>query len=420
VRRSPERYDVIQASLVDTWAATAAGAYTLTENSLYTVEAFGEYLDHLTPGGLLTVTRWAVDGLRLVSLAQEACARRGLDAAQHLALVQHGRALNFILKRSPFTPQEVQRIARAAQELGFTLLYAPGLPAPEFKEPPEVRAMGTSLADYRGLILAPDRQRFVESYRYDVTATTDDRPFFFHNTRRLRDQLDVAFGRQMLFGSGLSALMSLFVISAALVLLFIVAPLFLVGERPRRGWGGWLAYFAALGAGFMLLEVAVLQRFVLLLGHPVYSLTVTLFSLLLGTGIGSLASRRVPPQSVQRVTFGALVAAALLGVAAAAGLERIVDFAIAWPLGGRIALAAGLLVPAGVLLGLGLPGGMRLLDRARPEIVAWGWGMNGAFSVIGATTAIFVAMNWGFSITLLVGAATYLAAAAVLATRRVE
>jgi hypothetical protein len=413
VRRSEKRYDLIQASLVDTWAATAAGAYTLTENSLYTTEAFGEYLDHLTADGLLSVTRWVVDGLRLVSLAQAACERRGLDPARHIAIVQYKTVMTFILKRSPFLPEEVRRLQRVSDELGFTLLYAPGVPAPEVKEPEEMRRAGTSLADYRGLILASDRSRFLDGYRHDVSATTDDRPFFFHTTR-LRDQFQVAFGRQMLFGSGLSALLTLFMISAALVLLFIVAPLLIAAERPRRGWGSWLAYFAALGAGFMLLEVAVLQRFVLLLGHPVYSLTVTLFSLLLGTGLGSLLSRRVPDEAVRRVTLYALGAAALVGVLAALALERLVDFAIPWPLPARIAAAAALLVPVGVLLGVGLPGGMRLLDRARPEIVAWGWGMNGAFSVIGATSAIFIAMNWGFSVTLLAGALTYLLAAGCL------
>jgi len=413
VRRSDKRYDVIQASLVDTWAATAAGAYTLTENSLYTTEAFGEYLDHLTSDGLLSVTRWVVDGLRLVSLAQAACERRGLEAARHIAIVQHNTVMTFLLKRSPFSPEEVRRLQRVSDDLGFTVLYAPGVPAPNVQEPMEMRRAGTSLADYRGLILASDRSRFLAGYRDDVTATTDDRPFFFHTTR-LRDQLRVAFGHKMLFGSGLSALLTLFIISAALVLLFIIAPLLIAAERPRRGWGSWLAYFCALGAGFMLLEVAVLQRFVLLLGHPVYSLTVTLFSLLLGTGLGSLLSRRVPDDAVRRVTLYALVAAALVGVLGALVLERLVDFAIPWPLAARIAAAAALLIPVGVLLGIGLPGGMRLLDRARPEIVAWGWGMNGAFSVIGATAAIFIAMNWGFSVTLLAGALTYLLAAGCL------
>jgi spermidine synthase len=414
VRRSAERYDVIQASLVDTWAATAAGAYTLTENSLYTTEAFGDYLDHLTDNGLLTVTRWVVDGLRLVTLAQEACAQRGLDAARHLAIVRHERAATFILKRSPFSQDEVRRLQRAVDDLGFTLLYAPGVPAPAvMKEPAEMRRSGTSVSDYRTLILATDREGFLAAYPFDVSASTDDRPFFFH-TARPRDQLQAAFGRSMLFGSALSALLSLFGISAALVMLFIIGPLVVGGARPGAGWGRWLAYFSALGAGFMLLEVAVLQRFVLLLGHPVYSLTVTLFSLLLGTGLGSLISRRVPIERVGRITLRALLAAALVAALAALALARVIDFAMPWPLAARIAVAAAVLIPVGVLLGIGLPGGMRLLDRAHPEIVAWGWGMNGAFSVVGATAAIYIAMNWGFSLTLLVGALTYGLAAAIL------
>jgi hypothetical protein len=269
------------------------------------------------------------------------------------------------------------------------------------------------VSDYRTLILATDREGFLAAYPFDVSASTDDRPFFFH-TARPRDQLQAAFGRSMLFGSALSALLSLFGISAALVMLFIIGPLVVGGGRPGAGWGRWLAYFSALGAGFMLLEVAVLQRFVLLLGHPVYSLTVTLFSLLLGTGLGSLISRRVPIERVGRITLRALLAAALVAALAALALAWVIDFAMPWPLAARIAVAAAVLIPVGVLLGIGLPGGMRLLDRAHPEIVAWGWGMNGAFSVVGATAAIYIAMNWGFSLTLLVGALTYGLAAAIL------
>src|SRR5205823_10014940 len=110
VRRSNKKYDVIQASLVDTWAATAAGAYTLTENTLYTVEAFDDYLDHLTDGGVLTITRWVFDGLRLVSLAQEACARRGWDAASRLIIVQNDRVATFLLKKTPFTREEIAEL----------------------------------------------------------------------------------------------------------------------------------------------------------------------------------------------------------------------------------------------------------------------------------------------------------------------
>ena len=417
VRRSTDRFDVIQASLVDTWAATAAGAYTLTENSLYTAEAFGEYLDHLNSGGVLTITRWVFDGLRLVSLAQDACRRRGLDPTQHLAIVRYDRVATFLLTKSPFTPDAVARLRRAADDLGFTVLYAPGIATTVAQDdPPEMHRTGTSTADFANLILASDTQGYVDAYPEDISPTTDDRPFFFHTTR-LRNQFQTAFGRTMLFGNGLSALLTLFGISAALVVLFVIGPLLIGGGRPGPSWAGWLAYFGALGAGFMLLEVALLQRFVLLLGHPVYSLTVTLFSLLLGTGLGSLISRRVDAGRVRATTVVALVGVATVAVVAAVVLGRIVDFAIPWPLSGRIALAVALLVPAGVLLGMGLPGGMRLLSRARPEIVAWGWGMNGAFSVVGATLAIFIAMNWGFSMTLLTGALVYAMAAIALHTR---
>jgi hypothetical protein len=415
VRRSTRQYDVIQASLVDTWAATAAGAYTLTENSLYTSEAFGEYLDHLTDDGYLTISRWVFDGLRLVSLAQDACAARGLEAARHLAVVRYGRVATFLLKKSAFTPSDVARLERVSRDLGFTVLYAPGLSAPlAIEEPVEMQRTGTSAADYRRLILAPDRRLFYSNYPLDISPTTDDRPFFFHTTR-LKDQFQVAFGRSMLFGNGLSALLTLMGISGALVLAFIVGPLAVEGGRPARGFAGWLGYFAALGAAFMLIEVSLLQQFVLLLGHPVYSLTVTLFALLLGTGLGSLLSRRIPAQGVRRTGLIAIACIVMAGVVAAGLVPAVIDAAITWPLAVRLAVAAALMIPVGVLLGVPLPSGMRVLADREPALIPWGWGMNGAFSVVGATLAIFIAMNWGFSTTLLAGSGAYAVAAALFA-----
>ena len=425
VRRSSKQYNVIQASLVDTWAATAAGAYTLTENSLYTSEAFGEYLDHLTDDGVLTITRWVFDGLRLVSLAQEACDERGLEPARHIAIVRHDRVATFLLSKKPFTREQVERLTSHADAMGFAVLYVPDISAAASGEesaslpqrssaddPPEMVQSRTSADDYGRFILAPDRQRFIDGYPVDIRATTDDRPFFFHTTR-LADQFDVAFGRSMLFGNGLSALLTLFGISAALVALFVVGPLVIGGGRPGPGWARWLAYFGALGAGFMLLEVAMLQRFVLLLGHPVYSLTVTLFSLLLGTGLGSFLTRVVDDQQIRRVTMSALIAIVLLALGSRLAIPWLVDAAIPWSLTVRIAAAVAILVPAGILLGMALPGGMRMLAARRPEIVPWGWGMNGAFSVVGATLAVFIAMNWGFSTTFMAAAGVYALAALV-------
>src|SRR5579859_695936 len=155
VRRSPKQYDVIQASLVDTWAATAAGAYSLSENSLYTVEAFDDYLDHLSDRGVLSVSRWVFDGLRLISLAQEACARRGWNAADHVAIIQQDRVATFLLKKTPFTPAETAVLAKAAADLDFTVMYLPGR---------SVQTFGDSRDEYVHLLLAPDRQAFYRDF----------------------------------------------------------------------------------------------------------------------------------------------------------------------------------------------------------------------------------------------------------------
>jgi hypothetical protein len=440
VRRTPERYDVIQASLVDTWAATAAGAYTLTENTLYTVEAFNDYLDHLTDGGVLTITRWVADGLRLVSLAQAACDARGWSAADRLAIVRHDRVATFLLKRTPFTPGESAHLREVASRLGFDVLYAPdAVPAarvqiggsqdmaPDASDVPNVTRPaqdvvvdGASTGDYARLVLAGDREQFYAAYRSDIRPTTDDRPFFFHTTK-LEDQFDVAFGRSMLFGNGLSALMTLLGISTGLVALFIVGPLVLSARGTSRphGWLAWLVYFGALGAGFMLIEVSVLQRFVLLLGHPVYSLTVTLFSLLLGTGLGAAWSRRFDDETLRRTGVAGVTAVAVLALGVIAVATPIVAWAIPFSRELRMLIAVAVLVPLGVALGIPMPTGLRMLSARAPHMVAWAWGMNGALSVLGATLAIFIAMNWGFRVTLLAASATYLVAlAAFLAATR--
>src|SRR3954470_16748575 len=427
VRRPPDKYDVIQASLVDTWAATAAGAYTLTENTLYTVDAFNDYLDHLSDDGVLTITRWVADGLRLVSLAQEACARRGWPAADRLAIVRQDRVATFLLKKTPFTAAEIRQLRTLSDRLGFDVLYAPGQTvagaggAPQFTRPAgEVTVDGASTGDYARLILAADRQQFYDSYRSDIRPTTDDRPFFFHTTK-IRDQFDVAFGQKMLFGNGLSALMTLLGISTALVALFVVGPLIAAGRGQARppGWLAWLAYFGALGAGFMLIEVSVLQNFVLLLGHPVYSLTVTLFSLLLGTGLGAAWSRGLHEPSLRRTGSTAIVIVAAIAIVFVVVAPPIVTWAIPFSRPLRMLIAVAMLVPIGVALGIPMPTGLRMLNRRAPQMLAWAWGINGALSVLGATLAIFIAMNWGFRVTLLAASATCLVglAALLVATR---
>src|SRR5262249_51578848 len=217
---------------------------------------------HLNENGVLAITRWVFDGLRLVSLAQAACAARGWPAADRLAIVRQERVATFMLKRQPFSAEKGAHLRDTAARLGIHVPHAPNTPPPARDEWID----GTPTGDYARLVTAADRQQFYQDYHQDIRPTTDDRPFYFHTTK-LAKQFDVAFGRSMLFGNGLSALMTLLGISVALVALFVVGPLVVVdrGVRHPPGWLAWLVYFGALGGGFMLIEVSVLQRFVLLL-----------------------------------------------------------------------------------------------------------------------------------------------------------
>jgi len=216
---------------------------------------------------------------------------------------------------------------------------------------------------------------------------------------------------------GLTALLVLLVVSFCLVVAFVIGPLAITARSALApGWGRSFAYFACLGAGFMLIEVALLQRFVLLLGHPVYSLTVTLLSLLLGTGIGSLLSRRIPDSRIRPIASLVCMAIALVALLWATILPLVIQIAIGWPLPARLVSAVLLMVPAGMLMGIPLPAGVRLLAAFRPQLIPWAWGINGALSVLGATLAVFVAMNWGFSTTLVCGGALYAAASALTRT----
>jgi hypothetical protein len=417
VRRSPKQYDIIQASLVDTWAATAAGAYALSENSLYTVEAFDDYLNHLTDRGVLSISRWVFDGLRLISLAQEAGARRGWNPADRLAIVQQDKVATFLLKKTPFTTDETRLLADAADALGFTVMYLPGHPVPTF---------GDSRDNYTKLLLAPDRHAVYDAFPLEIAPTTDDRPFFFHTTR-LRNHWAVApilrlFGQEIerpdnpgSWGTGgLTALLVLLAVCSFLIVTFVVGPLAL-SSRAQLGsdWMRPLAYFACLGGAFMLIEVALLQRFVLLLGHPVYSLTVTLLSILLGTGLGSALSRRIDDASLRRSAALACMGVVAIALLWTTVLPSILRAGIAWPLSARMALAVALMTPAGMVMGVPLPAGIRMLANSQPRLVPWAWAMNGALSVLGAILAVFIAMNWGFSVTLLFGAAVYACAAAL-------
>jgi predicted membrane-bound spermidine synthase len=419
LRRSDERYDLVLGTMVDTWAATAAGAFALTENNLYTREAFRDYLDRLAPDGVLSLTRWYQTPpdqlLRILSLGRVVLAERGIaDARRHFAVVrgkqEGGQPLStstVLLKPRPFSSDEIAGVEAFAERAGFDVLYTPNTRPDN---------------DLTRLIEASDPEAFWEAFESDVSPPTDSRPFFFQSARPGQ-----VFSKRWSRGEwrrtnlGTLVLFGVVGISALVVALFILGPLLLVRRRvaAARGRLPFLLYFAALGTGFIVVEVVLVQKCVLFLGHPVYALTVVLFAVLLWSGIGSWLAGRVRDAEVPRALRTMLLAVAGLVVVAAFGLAPVFYALVQLAAPLRVLITVLALAPLGLALGMPMPTGIRLLAGRAPELVPWAWGVNGAASVLGSVGAVALAMRWGFDVALLIAACLYLAAV-LLAARAVQ
>jgi hypothetical protein len=407
------RYDQVHLGFTDTYSGNSAQAFALTENNLYTVEAFQEYLDHLTPGGVLNVSRPDREGineaLRATVLALEALDREGVSDPERNVVVLLGRYESpfssfdygtVLAKREPFTAAELRLVRRLAGERTDGIAYAPGGPyAPGWDE----------------LAAAPDHVSFCESAAFNFCAPTDDKPFFF-NLQRLGH-----FGETAAPG-GLRVPDPTLILAITLAILVVLgAVAFLLPLALVRGEGrpsvGSLGFFAAIGLGFLVLEVVLIQRFVLFLGFPTYALSVVLFALLVFTGVGSLLSARLAADP-RRALVGALGVAAILIALTAFGLQPLLRALIEVPFALRIAITVALLAPLGVALGMAMPLGLRRLEGLYPSGVAWAWGINGIASVLASVLAITVAIMLGFTAATLLALACYLAALAHAALGR--
>ena len=416
IRRSDEPYQSIQATLIDTWAASTSGAFTLTENNLYTVEAFGEFLDHLRPDGILTVTRWYDAGspkefLRLVSIARAALERRGVfasDVKAHVILAtDNERRATLLLCKAPFSTADLEKIAATARAQGLSLLYAP----------PPLQRDGAPGRDptLAALVDAPSADAFLSGLPYNATAPTDDKPFFFF-TKRPGDMADVLGQLAHLERNnlGIAILVILFAVSSALTLLLVVAPLVILRGGALKSKPGpkllLLGYFLSLGFGFILVEIGFMQRFVLFLGHPIYALAVVLSVLLASSGAGSALSG----WGCERFGIRGFVRRSVLALSAvlivyAVGLGPLFHALLGLVLPLRVAIAALLVLVPGLLMGALLPSGVRTATALSADMVPWVWGINGAASVVGSILAMILSMNYGFTIALFAGMLVYFA-----------
>ncbi len=411
VRRAQERYDVIVLSLTAPLRPVTSGAYSLAEDYRYTVEAFSDYLARLDEGGLLVVTRWLQtppsEEVRAFALAVEAIERAGGDPRADIVALRSYQQTLILMRRGPFTQDELEAIRAFAAPRAFDLVYLPGIRPDEvnrYNVMPEPDYYRACIA----LLEAPDRDAWYQAYPFDVRPPTDDHPFFGHYFRwgQAREVLALAGHTWQPFGGAgyfvLLALLALAVVTAGVLILLPVAVRAGGKLKQERQLGATLAYFALLGLGFMCVEIPLLQRFILFLGQPAYAMAVVLFALLLFSGLGSLVSRRLPLWLV-------LALLPVLAGGYALGLPALFTATLAAPLWGRLVVAVLALVPLGLLMGMPFPKGLALLGESQ-TLVAWAWGINGAASVVASILAALLALAWGFSVVLTLGAGCYVGA----------
>ena len=422
IARSTERADIIQISLIDTWAATASGAFVLTENSLYTVEAWRAFLEHLAPGGILSVSRWYYadrpgEVYRMASLASTTLLQMGVSRpGDHYAIVRARPAGapnapdgigTMLVSRDPLSAADLDALEAVAARMRFDVVQSPRHSADE---------TFAALADGARL------QRAIAGNELNIAAPTDDTPFFFHmlrlrdvfKTSRWRDQGIVRFNM-----TAVGVLAVLLVTVTLLTGACIVFPWLLARSEDsglRHGAGAHLAFFVAIGFGFMLVEISQVQRLTIFLGHPVYSLSVVLFSLLLASGAGSLSTGQAAadPRGA-RVRLLLLVGAlALFGALTPPAMRQFASAST--PL--RIAISVGILAPLGFFMGMAFPIGMARAMREKPALAPWLWGLNGAASVCASVLAVVIALAAGISAAFWVGAGCYAVAVASLGSGR--
>jgi hypothetical protein len=382
---------------VDTWASVSSGGLGVSENFLYTLEGFQQYYEHLTDRGKIVTVRWLIDTPRFVSTYVKLLEQNGVpqnEVYMHLIVVtaqsyeQDPSGTMVVFSKSRFTEEEIEYFSSSFARYGYKPILIPGQ---------------VMMEPYSQLLTGKiGLEQFHEMFPTKAYYVTDNSPYFLSYEKP--------------FPSIIQSLLNWSIV-IALVFLFIPFAWMLRKNKNRSsgaekhplGIASIIPYFAALGMGFILIELALLQKLILLLGNPTTTFAILLFTLLLSSGSGSLLSSRIIKGSTKNLIFiiGGIVA---LGITYVAFLQPIIYSVIAEPFWTKAAVSIAILAPIGLLMGMPLPTGMRLLKVHRPEYIPWMWAVNGAFSVLGAVLAVILGIVYGSSSAMTLGILTYVIA----------
>jgi len=423
VSGTKQRFDLIQIALMDAYGASSAGLYALSENYLYTVEALQEYIRHLQPGGYLALTRWAKmpprDALKLFETAAEALERSGIsEPGRRLLLIRGWQTSTLLVKNGEVTLGDIGKLKTFCEDRSFDIDYYPGITESEtnrFNQLPESYY-------YQGAsqMLGGGRAAYLDRYKFAIDPATDDRPYFFQFFKwtTLPEILSL-YGQ-----GGISLLETGYIILVAGALqalfaaaLFIGLPMWLCKQRlglPDYSPRLWrmMGYFFLLGNAFLFIEIAFIQKFILFLHHPVYSVTVVLCTFLISASLGSYASRSL--HAMRHGHFAPILGIAALALFYILFFKNLTGVFLDQFVPVKIAVTVLLISPLGFLMGMPFPLGLQRAAVLSPSLIPWAWGVNGFASVISASLATLIAIHGGFNVLILTAVGLYLGAAVCL------
>ena len=424
LRTASSRYDVTLLSLNNAYHPIRSGAYSLSEDYRYTVEAFEDALSGLDQDGVFVVSRWLQnppsEDLRIFALVVSALERLGLDPSQRIVAFRGYNTATFLTKLQPFEAQELAAIRSFTEERAFDLTYAPGVKPDETNR---YNILGDSVyyQSYKELLATNPRWTFYRSYPFEVSPPTDDRPFFGHffkwsQAHQVLSELGKTW--QPFGGAGYFVILALLLLSIVLAGLLILLPVFLARRKAESqpaqrlnkpdSWI-YLLYFALIGLAYLFVEIPLIQKYILLLGQPAYAMSAVLFTLLLFSGIGSAQEKRIPLKLALALLTFLLVATPVL-------LPPLFRLTLGLTFWTRLVLTVVVLAPVGFLMGVPFPAGIRRLGiSGLSSTIPWMWAVNGSASVVSAVLAALLALTFGFTWVFGLGALCYLGALLAIA-----
>ena len=401
VSRSADKYDIIYIPFVDTWASVSSGGLGVSENFLYTVEGFQQYYDHLTERGKVVTIRWLIDSPRFVSTFVTLLEKNGIpreDTYKHIIMVgsdsieKDPSVTMSILSKKPFTDEEIKFFSDSFARKGYKPILVPGQVAME----PYSKLLDGEIS----------LQEFYNLFPTKAYPVTDDSPYFLSFEKPFPKILE-----------------SLLFMSIGIAAIFLIIPyIWLKKSNDSSGKSNGVVrtksialYFAALGIGFILIELSLLQKFILFLGNPTMTFAILLFTILLSSGLGSLASSKLVKFGTRNLIF-IIAGIAAIGLTYLSLLSPLIYSTISEPFEVKALISIGLLCPIGFLMGMPMPTGMRLVKSYAPTFVPWMWAINGGFSVLGAVMAVIISIVYGGSYAMMLGIFVYIVALIVSLT----